>query len=203
MAFLGRWVDGCCQPSLLSLYLGPCKETAPAVHAQLKTIKLLFIHGNTHKTASLRLAGLFTTLIRESKDFCQPGRPKGRWVSLWSFLEQIPCVTKLRPLHHLCRHQGPDWLTATSADLQPASPASLAYFPNTFPHIDSALCSVRHLQSLSTILSLPVILPPFLIIFLTSSLTAFSYNNFLIHLTPSYGAGLCLSKTLDPCKTHS
>lgn len=75
--FLGRWVDGCCQPSLLSLYLGPCRETAPAVHAQLKTIKLLFIHGNTHKTASLRLAVLFATLIKNQRISASQADPRG------------------------------------------------------------------------------------------------------------------------------
>lgn len=68
------------------------------------------------------------------------------------------------------------WLTATSADLQPTSPVSLVYFLKTFPHWFFFLfCEVLTIL-VSTILFLPVILPLFLLVFLTGSPTAFSYN---------------------------
>lgn len=135
---------GCCQPSFLSVYLGTYKETAPAVNTQLKTTKLLFIHENTHKTASLRLAGLFTTLIRDSKDFGQPGRPKGRWVSLWTPWSRYPVWPSCLP---------PPPLLAARTQLDLCwLPTSLSCF-FSFPHwFFSPFCEVLTIP-VSTIVS--------------------------------------------------
>lgn len=68
------------------------KWTAPAAHRQLKHIKQLFIDEHTHKTASLRVARLPTTLIKDFSQlflitllFSPPSEPRLR---SWAVLEQ-------------------------------------------------------------------------------------------------------------------
>lgn len=126
-----------------------------------------------------------------------------RWVSLWSSLEQIPCVTKLPPLHHLCWHQAPDWLTATSADLQPASPVSLFFLYFSTMILLSILWGINNPRLYNSVFACNF--TPFLFFFFYRLSHSFflQLNYFLRHLSPSYWAGLYLSKTLNPWKTHS
>lgn len=129
---------------------------------------------HTHKTASLRLAGLFTILIRKSKNFCQPGRPKLRGDGSvsgapWSRYPAWPSC------HPSTTSTGTKHLTGSQLHLLTSSqPLLFLYFSYTFPQwFFSQFCEVLTIL-VSITLSLPVILPLFLFFFFTGCLTAFS-----------------------------
>lgn len=87
--FWAGGVDACCQPSFFSVYLGTCKETAPAVQAQLKTIKPLFIYLWVHtrtRNSNFRTCWAIHYPEKRIKGFlpARQTQAQGRWVSLWS-----------------------------------------------------------------------------------------------------------------------
>lgn len=63
------WVSGCVANPHVLIYSNTCKETAPEVYMQLKSIKQLFVGKHMHKISSLRDVRLLTTLIKDSKVF--------------------------------------------------------------------------------------------------------------------------------------
>lgn len=100
-------VGGWLLPTLFAVSLfGHKQSTAPAVHAQLKKYKaVIYLWAHTHtQDSKFKTCWAIHYPDKKIKVFlpARQTQAQRRWASLWSSLEQVSCVTKLPPLHHLC-----------------------------------------------------------------------------------------------------